>query len=341
MDISVKEEILSRLMDIRGFQRSSLGQYHMRCLICGDSKKDPHKKRLYFRINTTDESPILYCCHNCGSSGILTSDVLRTLNIRDISLAGKLTKFNKESIGRIKAKYGLKDKKLDVKVPVARYTTQYLNKKKYIEDRLGVDMTFDELVALKCIFSLHDFANVNKIDRLTVDRNRAIRLERDYVGFLTMNNEYINFRDTTNSNKLRYDKYTIIPELIDTVKMCAIPTSVEVLTTESITINIAEGVFDMLGIYYNVEDKKTKNTIYVAVCGSGYMNVVKHFIKLGFIGSNITINIYSDSDKDPYFHKKVIEYARQWVGKVNLIYNNLASDCGVPKEKIQLRYVPI
>lgn len=338
MDISVKEDILNRLKENKTFRRASLDEYCMRCMICGDSKKDPNKRRLYVKINTNDESPIVYHCHNCGSSGYLTSDVLREFNIYDLSLNSRLTAFNKEASGKVRKNYSILDKKLRVKVPKVRYSSRAEDKKRYIETRLGVDLTFEELVNMKCIFSLRDFVETNKIEELTIGMTRANMINDDYVGFLSINNEYINFRDITDSHKLRYDKYTIIRDLPDTVKMCAIPTSVQMLTTEPIIINIAEGVFDILGLYYNVMNKKTDNMIYVAVCGSGYMNVIKYFIKMGFIGNNITINIFSDSDKDPYFYKKVIAYSKQWVGKINLIYNILEKDYGVPRDKIKLRY---
>lgn len=338
MNIEIKEEILNRLKENKSFKRASLNQYCMRCTICGDSKKDPSKRRLYFKIDTTDDSPIMYHCFNCDSSGILTSDMLRTLNIYDMTLGGKLTRFNKESAAKAYKRYNIKDKKLNVKVPIPKYTKRNMLKKAYIEKRLGITLTFAELFKLKTVFSLNDFLVTNKIDTLTVGADRVGRINDEYVGFLTMNNEFINFRDITNGNKMRYDKYTILPDPIDPIKMYTIPTSLSVLTSDEITINFAEGVFDILGIYYNIMDKSTKNMIYVAVCGSGYMNAIKHFIQLGFIGKNITINIFSDSDRDPYFYKKVIEHIKPWVGKVNLIYNTIEKDYGVPKDKISLRY---
>lgn len=336
MDIEVKEEVLSRLKEIRSFHNASLDQYAMRCPLCGDSKKDPSKTRFYIKLNTHDESPILYHCFNCESSGVLTPDILRSMSISDLGLNSRLLSFNKESKKAIIRRLGIKNEKLRIKVPEVKCTKRNMLKKKYIEDRIGVELTFKELLQLKCIFSLKDFGEVNSIDKFTVSADRAQRLNDDYVGFLTMNNEYINFRDITNSNKLRYDKYTIVPGLIDTVKMYSIPNAVDVLTTESIVINIAEGVFDVLGIYYNIQNRNIANNIYTAVCGSGYMNVVRHYIRMGFIGDNITINIFSDSDKEPYFYKHVISYAKQWVGHVNLIYNMKSKDYGVPKDDILL-----
>lgn len=337
LDISVKEDILDKLRGKRFFHNTSLDQYAMRCPLCGDSRKDPSKTRFYLKINLNDESPIVYNCFNCDSSGILTADVLRSMEIMDRDINARLSKFNKASKKSLYKRLGIKNEKLNVKIPNVTYTLENSAKKKYIESRLGIELTFIELIRLKCIFSLRDFLLANNVERLTVNPERAKRLNSDYVGFLTMQNEYINFRDTTGRNKLRYDKYAILEKMVDAVKMYTIPSKVDVLTTDEITINIAEGMFDVLGIFYNINNKNTKNQIYTAVCGSGYMNVIKHFIRLGFIGKNITIKIFSDSDKDTYFYRKTIEYAKQFVGRVYLIYNTLEKDYGVPKDQIYLK----
>lgn len=341
MDISVKEDILERLKENRSFHRTSLSQYAMRCCLCGDSRKDPSKTRLYFKINTNDESPILYMCFNCDSYGILTPDMLRSMDIYDPHINSRLVSFNKESTKAIRKKLGCaNDSKLNVKVPIPEHNQSNINKLKYVSKRLGIDFTFDELVKLKCVFSLKEFVYLNNISKLTVANQRAITLNNDYVGFLTVNNEFINFRDITNKNKLRYDKYTIVPDLPDTTKMYIIPTKFDLLTTNEVNVNICEGVFDALGIYYHINNEKSVDNLYIAVCGSGYMNVIKYIVKLGLIGDNVTINIFSDSDRNKYFYNKVFGYASSWFGCINLYYNTLEKDYGVTKDKINLvKYV--
>lgn len=336
MDISVKEEIMDRLREIKSFKSASLHQYYMRCPLCGDSKKDINKARFYMRINTNDESPIVYYCHNCGETGLLKPETLRSMGIFDMNINSRLTTFNKKSIKSIRRKYGLKKSKLRIKIPHPTDTLLNREKLKYIENRLGVQLNYDILVKFKTIFSLIEFAKRNNLESLTVKKDRAIRLNNDYVGFLTTNNEFINYRDITNKNKLRYDKYTIIPELPDTLKFYTIPVSIDIMSTDSIYINIAEGVFDILGVFFHLRNKNVENNIYAAVCGSGYMSVIKHFIGLGFIGSNIHINIYSDADKEPYFYKKIYNEISPWVGSISLYYNALEKDFGVPANRIQV-----
>lgn len=336
IDQDLKYELLDRLNTIKGFYRVSSDQYNMRCPLCGDSKKDYNKKRFYIKINPNDDSPIVYCCHNCNSSGLLTSDVLRSMDIIDLSFSSKLTRYNKHAMKTLIKRVGVKYKKLNVKIPHPKATDINMAKKQYILDRLGLSLTAKELVDLKCVFSINDFIKINNIENVSLSKNRLYHIEKDYVGFLTANNEFISFRDITNSNKLRYDKYNIMPELINTVKMYSIPNSIDILSPEPMYINIAEGVFDILGVYFHLRNQTTKNNVYVAVCGSGFINVVKYYMKLGFVGSNIVYNIYSDSDHGLYFYNKVIELLKTWKCKVNIYYNNIGKDYGVPMDDIEL-----
>jgi hypothetical protein len=341
MDISIKEMIIDQLKGVRRFHRTSLNQYAMRCPLCGDSKKDPSKTRFYLKIDTTNELPIVYNCFNCDSSGILTPDILRAMDVNNLSLNSNLLKFNKMSIKSIQKRVGISKKKLNVKVPTPIYNKRNELKKLYIEKRLGLELTFAELVRLKCVFSLEEFVKVNDIEKLTVGNKMANMLNDYYVGFLTTNNEYINYRDCTNNNQYRYYKYALLPSYDETTKMYNIPTQVPVLTTEIITINIAEGIFDILGIYYHIMNKEEYNNIYMAVCGCGFMSVIKYFIRIGLIGNNITINIYSDSDKEQSFYDTLFKYAKQWFGEINLIYNTKSKDYGVPSKYIDLYKINI
>lgn len=312
-------------------------QIRMRCQFCGDSKRDPNKRRLYILLNTNDDTmPILYNCFNCGASGVLTPQVLRTFNIHDLALSSTLTAYNKQTIGKFNKQMGIKDNYLQLVVPTPDDSEITNKKRKYIEERLGIRLTIDELVQLKTVFGLKQFLEANGIDIITMDEKRVINLNRNYVGFLTAKNEFINFRDITGKENFRYVKYPIYPQLDNTRKFYTIPASVDILSSEPININLAEGVFDILGVYFHIMHRNTSNQIYAAVCGSAYVSVVKYFLQLGIIGSNVTINIFSDSDKTPYFYTKVKTELEPWVKTINLYYNSLSKDFGVPKDNINL-----
>jgi hypothetical protein len=143
-------------------------------------------------------------------------------------------------------------------------------------------------------------------------------------------------RNTVNNSNKRYEKYPIFYSLDNTRQFYSIPNIIDILTPEYTEINIAEGVFDILGIFYHLKGGDRKNKIYVAVCGSGFNNVIKYLINLGVFGNNIILNIYSDSDKEVSHYKYIKKNLSVWFGEMNIYYNSIGKDYGVHEEKIKL-----
>lgn len=336
MNTDIKSEIREKLLEIPLAHQVSFDQIALRCAFCGDSRKDPTKTRFYVKINPSTDEPILYNCFNCGVSGLLTPSVLRTFEINDLSVNSSLMTFNKTTVSRIKKQIGINDNTFDLKVPIPANIELNHIKKDYINKRLGLNLSFRELMRLKAVFSLEELLVQNNIKELTLSKNRASILDRDYVGFLTIRNEFVIYRDITNRNKLRYDKYSVFRNLDNTRKFYSIPVSIDLMTTEKIYINLAEGVFDILGVYYHVRNQNERNNIYVAVTGSAYASVIKYFIQLGIFGDNVIVNIYSDKDKEPYFYKRLKNELGKWVGDIQLYYNEYSKDFGVPKDNISV-----
>ena len=127
-----------------------------------------------------------------------------------------------------------------------------------------------------------------------------------------------------------------MPSIDNTRKFYTIPNQIDMMTTEPIYINLAEGTFDILGVFYHIKQQELKNQIYAAVCGSAYTSVVKYFISLGLVGDNIHVNIYSDSDKDYYWYSRMINELSPFVKSIKIYYNSKAKDYGVHKDKIDL-----
>ncbi len=329
-----------KLLEIPYTKLSSPTQIITRCIFCGDSQKNPHHGHLYIKLNLNNVEPILFHCFKCEIGGILTPSILRSFKINDLQLNSSLISYNKKSI-RNNKHLGVYNNDLNLKVPTPKYNKKTLLKKEYIEKRLGIKIPIEELVDLKMIFNLGDFLEYNEIEKITVSKQKALLIHNDYIGFLTAKNEFINFRDITESHD-RYIKYNIYNNLDNTRKFYTIPNNIDLLTPNKITINIAEGVFDILGIYYHLYEKECNNIIYVGVCGSGFISVIKYFIKMGIFG-NIDINIYSDRDHNPLFYKKLKEELKDWVSTINLFYNEKEKDYGFPKDRLEIirRKIPI
>lgn len=336
MNSELKSELREKLLQIPLAKPVSFDQIALRCAFCGDSRKDPTKTRFYIKINPNNDEPILYNCFNCGVSGILTPSVLRTFDINELDMNSKLISFNKTSVKKINKQLGIYDNIFDFKVSTPANTKLNHIKKEYINNRLGLNLSFREMMALKIIFGLDEFLTQNKITEVTLNKNRLLALNEDYVGFLSIRNEFIIYRDITNSHKLRYDKYSILKNIDNTRKFYSIPVNIDVMSSEPIQINLAEGAFDILGVYFHVLNQNKHNNIYAAVSGSAYTAVIKYFIQLGIFGDNVTVNIYSDSDKSPDYYKKLKSELGIWFKDIKLYYNELGKDFGVPKDKISV-----
>lgn len=321
--------------DIRDIRNQ--GTISVRCPFCGDSRKNSKHTHFYINVDMkSTENPVFYNCFLCSSSGIMTQDVLKILEIHDVTVTSSMRAFNKSISTQIK-RLGLKDNNVKLKVPLAQKTKRNQKKLEYINKRLGIDMTFEEAQELKIIFDFRDFLVLNEIDKLTCSEDKALDLHENYVGFLSVRCESINFRKVFDSPYKRYEKYPIFQGLDNTRKFYSIPTKIDVMTNDLIVINIAEGPFDILGVYYNVFDKNNKNTVNAAATGSGFKSVVKYFVDLGVVGDNVILNIISDNeaDKTNAFYKKHIGQFKKWFGEINILRNEKRKDFGEPKYNIK------
>lgn len=329
-----KENLKDNILNIRPLNKVSSSQFAIRCPLCGDSRKNKSSTHFYIKIDVDSDLPILFNCFKCNTSGLLNSSILRSLDIYDLRLSGELTAYNKKSARKHKS-YGFEDNDFDYKVPVIDPTLESnLLKKAYIEERLGISLSFEKLKELKTIFRLGDFLVSNKIEKMTVPSDKALEIHEKYVGFLTINNETINFRQVLQSKYKRYEKYAVVKNLTNTRKFYVIPTTVDIMTPEKITINISEGVFDIWGVYFHLDNGGKENSVYTAACGSGFRTVIEYFIKNGFIG-NVDINIYSDSDQPIESYRYLKDYAI-WFNTINVFYNERSHDYGVKREFIKV-----
>lgn len=334
-----KRKLKNKLLEIYPVNETGINQLAVRCPFCGDSQKNSKSTHFYIKINLKDDEPVLFNCFICTTSGILNPSIMRTLDINDLQLNSGLLAYNSMSVKNVNTSLGITNNEFDFRVPVPDMSSDNVQKKKeYFENRLGIKTTVEEMVAMKIVFRLGEFLKYNDVETLTVNKQKALALHNDYLGFLTGRNEFINFRQVTPNNKFkRYENYSIFKGLDNTRRFYIIPNEIDLLTNEKIVINISEGPFDIQGVYHHIFDKDSNNMIYAAVCGSAYVTVIKYFIKMGIYG-NVDINIFSDNDKKPQFYKKMIEELSPWINKFNIYYNDheKENDFGVPKDRIKM-----
>lgn len=333
-----KESLIQALRD-RGlyFRQVNEVQYQTRCPSCGDKEDNLNTGHLYLRINPSDNSAVVFNCFRCPYHGILTGDDLELLGITDSNLKQSLYSFNKNS-----AKYDSKNiantKEVfhNFQIPEIRN----MRKLQYITDRLKTDIPVEEFQRIRVITSLRDFMLLNGIKKITCSPYVARLLDEHYIGFLTSTGNQILFRDTTGTQKYRWVKYKIFPNYEDVLKdYYAIPVDLDIMSVEPITINMCEGVIDILSIVYNLGYNES-NCLNVSVGGKYYVSMINRLIHMGLVGDNISINIFSDNDGTydtsiPY-HKKTLGKFKPLFKSITIHYNRRYKDCGVPKAQISL-----
>ena len=75
MDFTIERHFIERLKQrLEGFEKKKPTLYTFRCPMCGDSKKDPTKRRgfIYRNFGVTR-----FKCHNCGVSEPLAAFIRR------------------------------------------------------------------------------------------------------------------------------------------------------------------------------------------------------------------------------------------------------------------------
>ena len=311
----------------------------IRCPICGDSLK--HQDTVHCYVNIEGGKPVsYYCFSNCSEGHWVNSEFLRSANIRDPKLIAAIWKYNKSFIGKEEYKLSRQIIRGTRQSAVPFYEKCcHEDKLHYIEERLGIQLTYQDCVRLKIILSLADFINMNAYP-LNIKDGWARQIERDYVGFLSADNSYIVFRNTK-GNEYRYVNYPVFKNSGNWgSKSYMIPGQYD-LMANNIDCYITEGVFDLFGCFFNINDQKKENTIYGAVNGAGFLGFIKKIISMGFI-NNLNLKIISDGDKNKgfYYSLKSIE---KLCKSIEIYYNRYPGqkDVGVRKEFIDLKKMKI
>ena len=325
MDINeITNEIVHRLYPHKfNTDRSWI---YVRCPYCGDSKKDAN--HVHFGIQLTP--PYYFHCLRCDSGGPLTKRVLNDIGIFDNDLIVSINKANKIIYKSNNPNYKSilsKPKKLFIESYDSNYSKQNLA---YFNKRFGTNLDISYVTEkFRCLLDPIKFFAKNNI---TTKYNY-----RNYIGFVSSDESYCIFRDTSGKAKIRYNNLKLTPKGIESSKIYNIKSEIDVMQ-DKITLVMTEGIFDIIGIYL-VKYKDTpeeKNTIFAASCGKGYNSVINHFVRKGFL--NLDIVIYSDNDVGRQFFEDLKESNYIIRNKqITVYYNELSKDCGVPAEQIKLR----
>ena len=312
-----------------------------RCFFCPDSR-NPNSAHMYISIPQSDTEPSLYYCHKCQASGLVTYKTLIEWDIYDEKVAMDLINHNKKIIKTGKLNKFINNQHHIVQIP--NISNNEINQLKlaYINNRIGTTMNFQEIYNLKIILSLNDFLVANNIHTYTRDPNIIEQLDLNFLGFLSIDNAFLNMRRVCDEGLLiksidkRYINYKIFDDVMDTSeRFYTIPTRVDLLSPERIKIHIAEGPFDILSIFKNLRHEEPG--IYTSIAGSNYRGLAMYFLeryKLPYV----EFHFYPDNDKQGSNKKisSVVNYLKPLHMPIFIHRNTFdgEKDFGVPIERI-------
>ena len=311
-------------------------EVNCRCFYCADSS-NMRKGHFYISVPKEDE-PSFFYCQKCHTQGIVTNDKLIEWGIFDSQFGIEITKYNSKVLSLTKNKKFLDSVIYNVRNSHITEDKLSLYKLKYINDRLGTNLTLKDCISNKIVLNIKDLIQENRLE-LTRHPNIVDQLDSHFLGFLSFDNAFINLRKVTDSEiyhtiDKRYINYNVFEKYDNTLKFYVLPSNIDLMNPTPVRLHMSEGPFDILSIKYNVVDNNGRD-IFVSVGGSSYKGCIRHFItKMGIY--NLEIHIYMDNDQTKtqiYEIANLLQYFRIPLYLHNNAYPN-EKDYGVPKERI-------
>jgi len=331
-----KEFLLSNIPSAK--EASGGREVVCRCFSCPDSK-DPTKGHLYISIPQNESEPSFFDCKKCGYHGMVTYQKLLEWSLFDSDMALELANHNKKAMTN--PAYYHKYNQNIYNISNSFITQDELSEKKliYINNRLGLNFNYQDLLDNKIVLNLKDLLKANNITALTRHQNIVEQLDTSFIGFISFDNAFINLRNLAPEGKVyktidkRYINYSLFDKLDNTCKFYVIPCQVDIANPIPIKLHIAEGPFDILSIKYNLR-KDNNQSVYVAATGKGYKGVLRYFMATLKL-MNLEIHLYADSDVERWEVVDLANFLSVFKYPFYLHRNTIGKDMGVKPELIR------
>lgn len=301
------------------FKKVSNIRYKIRCPFCGDSQKNLRDAHCYIKCDYENPNePILYNCFlaNCNAKGKVDKNFMNKLGIK----SKFIDKISNERYSKIST---IKKTNIDVLTGTPSLESPQVN---YIEYRLGKGFNIKDYDSFKIIWDMNlifPYISDQKIkNSLPDNRNSISLLSDDKSTILTRG-----FEDKDNWRKIKLLSS-------ENKSFYTIKSIFNLFTDDIITVNIAEGVFDVLSIYKNFNDGI--NSAYIATLGPDYISAVEYAIMKGLVGSNVIIKIYVDKEIDEKKLKFQLKKYRFFFKKIFIYKNIKYKDVGTLISNIEL-----
>ena len=343
-DYSIQDQLRKQLKKLFPDYKESGNrkEFMINCPLCAKEGNIDHGYHMYISLGYDDKPPMYNCFKNYNHRGILTKSFLEQ-NTQypqyiDTGILSQVAKRNSvlSDLGRYRQ---IRNGKYAFNVPLSFSEKKNDLKLNWFNKRLGCNLSFIDLAQMKIILNLKDFLNYNNISNLTRSPYVVELLDQYFIGFLTNNNSTIIFRNLVKDvNKLpkiiqdRYIKYSIIEGCSSGYYI--IPSTVNIY--EPIHIHIAEGPFDILSVFINLNGMNSHQCVYSSIGGNSYLNAIQYYIiECGIV--NPIFHIYIDND----IPSKFLDDIRKVIKPLNLqvfIHMNIApneKDFGVSLDRIK------
>lgn len=309
------------------------------CPICGMEGRPDTGQHMYISLGDNNK-PLMYnCFKDIRHSGLLTPKALEKL-LEMVSYDGDTSILNElqikiDACSNSTSNRIIKSDKYNVFVPLEKSNAINEQKRSYINNRLGISLSYEDLVQNKIILSL---CNLMEANGIPYEKNEYTNFLNTYcIGFLRNDNSLVIMRNLykdrdslPKSLKSRYITYKLFGNSL--TGYYVLPSVVDI--QKHVVVCIAEGSFDILSVCYNMMHNKREGIIYASIGGNSYLKIIKYFLEvMGLV--DIEFHIYIDTDIDGY----VLPQLKKEVGEIWNVYihSNLyegKKDFGVPKNKI-------
>ena len=327
-------DVMMRSLDVAYLNRTRTG-LTIRCFECGDSKKNPYHAHLNIRLS--DPEHLVWRCPRCEASGAVNSDFMRSLGIYD---SDALSFAHGNSMRIKKLRYNVTGKETgklrEIVNPIVKSDEAY-EKVDYCNNRLGLDLDLETWVRdYKLVSDFRKLFSVNKWMQMTEDKDKMAELADEGVGFISSDNSAIIFRDMYNNWHKRYCIYNVYKTHLPDFSTSYAPTCIINSLEEKVDVNLTEGIFDIIGVREHIKQTSHRPQIYLSCNGKSYINSVNIIAKKGFLDQHI--RIYSDNDVPLYKFQNMKQYNPVMkISSMEVFYNTLSKDFGVPLSKIKIK----
>lgn len=291
------------------FRKVRDGVYQTRCPICGDSQSKMNTGHFYILTNRGGKCTCY--CHKCNFCSQLNTDLLTKL------IGPHNFQLDNQRLRKISPGNSSVPVETDV---LDRRSAQY----RYLKARMGCDFSDEEMKRLRLIADQEEFFQKYNI--------QGIQPMSGYITFVSSDGNTLCCRNMIENDQYRWIKRVIYPQFGSSPY--TIRSGIDILSNEQQILVLAEGIFDVIGVYKHLIPSAG---LYAAALGKDYSKVIRWMVGKGIFGKNMRLHIYSDQDV-PFSKLKNELRKYRWLFEcIAVYYNDADHDFGVQSGNIILQ----